>query len=294
MSMTNEQLVLRIQSGDNIADNMAQLWQQNKGYICKIVFRYTKYAEEDDLQQEAYLGLCDSVDHYDPEGGALFMTYAGYYIRQKISRYLRNNGIVRIPEGMLTLIWKYQKMQARWLSMYNRKPTEEEFCRCLGISRVTLKSVVKAAEKCRIQSLDVPIGEDEDATLYELVPGSDVGYDDMLERVEHEQLKAAIWPIVDGLPGRQPEVIRARFQENKTLREVGEDFGCTIENVRTIERKALRELRKPSRSKQLLPFLEDEVIRSRGMQYTGAEAFKRTWTSATEYVALKLAGEEMS
>ena len=49
--MTNEQLVIRIQAGDNIAEDMLQLWQQNRGYINKIVKAYIEYGEEDDLQQ---------------------------------------------------------------------------------------------------------------------------------------------------------------------------------------------------------------------------------------------------
>ncbi len=57
--MTNEQLVFRIRIGIDAADNMLQLWQQNRGLIGKIAGRYKHYADEEDLKQEGYFGLCE-------------------------------------------------------------------------------------------------------------------------------------------------------------------------------------------------------------------------------------------
>lgn len=65
--MTNEQLVLRIRAGENTAANMLQLWQQNQGLIGKIAGRYRHYADEEDLKQEGYFGLCAAVEHWEPE-----------------------------------------------------------------------------------------------------------------------------------------------------------------------------------------------------------------------------------
>ena len=59
--MTNEQLVALIRAGDNEAENMLVLWQQNKGFIYKIAMKYQGYAEIEDLLQEGYLGLCEAV-----------------------------------------------------------------------------------------------------------------------------------------------------------------------------------------------------------------------------------------
>lgn len=50
-AMTNEQLAIRIQAGIDVSDNMLQLWQQNRGFIYKLVNQYKTYAEEDDLEQ---------------------------------------------------------------------------------------------------------------------------------------------------------------------------------------------------------------------------------------------------
>ena len=92
--MENEQLVIRIRAGENVADNMLQLWQQNRGFIHKIVNQYKAYADEEDLEQEGYLGLNEAVRHYNPDEGVTFLHYAYYWIKQYIVRYIKGNGIV--------------------------------------------------------------------------------------------------------------------------------------------------------------------------------------------------------
>lgn len=77
-SMTNEQLVVRIQAGEETAANMLQLWQQNKGFVASIAKKYRGYAEMEDLMQEGYIGLNDAVAHYKEGKGALFTSYAAF------------------------------------------------------------------------------------------------------------------------------------------------------------------------------------------------------------------------
>ena len=76
--MDNEQLVPRIQAGDNEAENMLQLWKQNKGFIAMIARRYSAGAEMEDLEQEGYIALCEAVQHYDPTRGLSFISYAAF------------------------------------------------------------------------------------------------------------------------------------------------------------------------------------------------------------------------
>ena len=79
--MTNEQLVIRIKAGIDVANNMLQLWQQNQGYITSIAKRFQGYEDKEDLMQQGYIGLCNAVDGYNPDEGVLFLTYAGFWIR---------------------------------------------------------------------------------------------------------------------------------------------------------------------------------------------------------------------
>lgn len=284
--MTNDQLALRIRAGEDTAGNMLKLWQQNQRIICKTVNYYSAYGEKEDLLQEGFLGLCEAVRHWKPDGGASFMTYAVYWIKQGIGRYIKSNGTIRIPEFAQTRVKEYQRMEKQWLLEFGRKPTQMEACRYLDISPAILRQIEKDIQMEQIQSLDVSIGEDEGGTMYDLVPGSSDLEESIVDRVQQEQLRAVVWPLVDELPGQQPAIIRKRYLEGKTLQTTGDDLGVTPERARTIEANALRELRKPSRSRRLRPFLEDERIYSGALRGNGVGNFNRTWTSSTERLAM--------
>ena len=86
--LTNEQLVTLIRAGENEADNMLKLWQQNQGYIGKIAMSYQAYEDIEDLKQQGYIGLCHAVNSYRPDEGVLFMSYAAFWIRQSMQRYI--------------------------------------------------------------------------------------------------------------------------------------------------------------------------------------------------------------
>lgn len=81
-------------------------------------------------------------------------------------------------------------------------------------------------------------------------------------------------------------MIRMRYQDNMTLKEVGEAIGTSYQYARDLQAKALRKLGLPKYTDVLRSFVFDEEIRSRGMKGTGVDNFNRTWTSATEREAL--------
>ena len=290
--MTNEQLAIRIKAGIDVANNMLQLWQQNRGFIHKIVNQYKAYADAEDLEQEGYLGLSAAVEHYNSDEGVTFLHYASFWIKQYMSRYIKSNGTIRLPEFMQGRIREYNKMVQKWQQNYHRKPTDGEICHFLDLSWEMLENLKKAVQMAKIGSLDVPIGEDEDCSLYDLIPGSmdeEEQVESMvLEKVQKEELCAVVWPLVDSLTDDQAKTIRARYQDNMTFREIAEDQGVSVEMARQRERQGLRELRKPSKSKLLRPFLpDDNRIYSMGLQGNGVGSFNRTWTSSTERVALR-------
>lgn len=286
--MTNEELVARIQAGIDEADNMLQLWQQNKGLIHTIARKYAAYEDIEDLEQQGYLGLCDAVQGYRPEEGAAFSHYAWIWIKQNIQRYIDDcSTAVRIPSHRRQEIVRYRRACAAFEKNCGRKPTDWEMSRLLDVNRETVDRIKEAAQMGSAASLDTPIGEDTEDTIGDLQPGAADVEGSVLDAIQKEQLKAVIWPLVDSLPGKQPAVIRMRYQEGLTLKECGERLGIAMQGARTHEGNAFRELRKPSRANQLKPFLNDYIY-SRATQGNGAGTFARTWTSSTERVALKL------
>lgn len=240
------------------------------------------------MQQEAYLGLCEAIRHYNPEEEVPFITYAGYWIRQQIGRYIKSNGTVRLPEHIQARVKEYKQMVLKWKVTIGRKPTDREICHYLRISREKLENIKKTVQMAKIGSLDVPVGEDGECSMYDLLPSAINEEEQVIEKIQQEELKEVLWSLVDALPGEQPKIIRLRYQNGMTLRAIAEDKGVTLETIRQQERKGLGELRKPSKSKLLRPFLpDDDRIYSMGLQGNGVGSFNRTWTSSTERVALK-------
>lgn len=295
--MTNEQLVIRIKARENIADNLEQLYNQTRRFIHSIAWRFRGSGEMEDLEQEGYLALYDAIDGFDPAAGCKFLTYAEYWIRQRMQRYLQMNGsCMRLPVHCQERVRRYERFLSEFEREYGREPSEWEAQSNFGFTLEQIEDIKKSVCIARLGSLDTPVkGLDggEDTTLSELVADPANLEEEVLDRVERETLRTVLWDCVDSLEGRQPEVIRQRYQEGRTLADIGAEYGLTINAIRQMESKALRELRKSRNTNLLRPFIpEDEKIYSMGLVGNGVGRFNRTWTSSTERAALKYMDRE--
>ncbi len=289
--MTNEQLVIRIKAGEDVAGNMEQLYSQVRRFIHTVAWKYRDSGELEDLEQEGYLALYPAIDGYDPAQGVRFLTYAEYHIRQRMRRYLQMNGsCLRLPVHCLDKVQKYKRFCSSFQQEYGREPSGREAAAFMGLTREQVEDIRENACMARLGSLDSPVkGIDggEDTTIGDMVASAEDMEGDVVERMQQEQLKAELWDCVDSLPGQQPAVIRMRFQENMTMEAIGQEYGRSGEAVRQMQAKALRELRKPRYAKRLRPFLPDaDRIYSMALVGNGAGKFNLTWTSSTERVAL--------
>lgn len=286
---TNEQLVQKIKAGEDMTGNMGKLWQQNRNFVYLIARKYAKTETDiDDLMQEGYLALYRAVDGYDLSAGVPFISYAAYQIRQGLRRYWQNNRYIHIPIYTQDNILKYQKFLNAYQVQFGKNPTKEQVCCYMGIDYDSLDRLKTAAEAGKAGSMDKEIEGADGVTFGDTIEDPENHYDVVLDNLEREQLKNILWPLVDGLPGKAPAVIRMRYQDGLTLKEAGESIGITIEAARQWQRKGIIELRKPSRSELLRQFYKDGEIYSNGITGCGVERFKRSWTSSTERTAIEL------
>ena len=291
--MTNEQLAVRIRAGENVGDNMAILYDQVKDFIHAMAYKYHGQGELEDLEQEGFLALYDAIDHYEADQGVKFLTYASHWIRQRMQKYIQNTGSpLRLSAGRPKAIRKYRKCCTEFQTEQGRKPTEAELCRSLWLTLEQLREIQYDACMTAVKSLDAPIkgaeGE-EDTTLGELAASATDPCEELLDRLEQEELCSVLWQCVDSLPGKQPDVIRSRYKDNMTMKQCGQFCGISEAEARKQQLKALRSLRTGKNAKLLYPFvLEDERIYSGALIGNGVERFNHTWTSSTERVALEL------
>ena len=291
--MTNEQLAARIRAGENVGNNMAILYDQVKDFIHAMAYKYHGQGELEDLEQEGFLALYDAIDHYEADQGVKFLTYASHWIRQRMQKYIQNTGSpLRLSAGRQEAIRKYRKFCTEFQAEQGCKPTEAELCRSLWITLEQLREIQYDACMTAVKSLDAPIkgaeGE-EDITLGELAASAADPCEELLDRLEQEELCSILWQCVDSLPGKQPDVIRSRYKDNLTMKQCGQFCGISEAEVRKQQLKALRSLRSGENAKKLRPFLpEDAWIYSGALIGNGVERFNHTWTSSTERVALEL------
>ena len=287
--MTNEELVLLIQNTDDKRKHLEELYISNTGLIKKIANRYKSYADYDDLCQEGFFGLVKAAVSWTEEGGAKFSTYAGYYIRTYMQKYIQNNGnVVRLPANLRIQIMKMKKITDECIKIKARKPTIHEISLKMQLSERQINRIIEDALFLDIRSTnEILSSEDESISLEDTIADSRDLIGMVEEAIQNEQLKEVLWGIVDSLDSDQAKIIHEKYQNRVNNDQIAVIMGTTPSSVRTLEYKAFRELRKPRNARKLEPFLmSDSRIFSISTNQTGVTSFNRTWTSSTERAVL--------
>ena len=200
--------------------------------------------EDEDVVQEANLGLAQAASRFDPRQGTRFSTYATWWIRQATSRGLATSSrAVRLPHNKHDALTKLHGTRAHLQGELGRDPTEEELAQALGLPLERLRELL-ALEDLPL-SLDAPVGEEKDGFFGDLLPSAGPGPEEVaLKRLEEETLEKALAK----LDGRTREALSLRFGLDgggeRTLEEVGRALGVSRERARQIVAAGLRRLAK--------------------------------------------------
>lgn len=285
MAYDNETLVERIRGGFSISENMQSLYEGNLPLIKKFLKPYTTYECEADLLQESYFGLWEAVQHYETSKNVRFMTYAEYWIKQSVQRYLENCGsTIRIPAHTRAKMSRLRRATSQLRQEQGREPTVAQIAALLGVSVEEVQEIQGYMQG--VASLDTPISDVNSLTLADTLQADFRLEDETIDKMYAEHSKSELWGIVERYTDTgENDIIKEIFLHNKSMAQVSREQGLSFDSVRQIKEKGLRRLRMGKARRELL---EKFYIAEAGLYRGGLNNYKEhDFTSIVEHLAIK-------
>lgn len=222
----------------------------NLRFVVKIAYEYKGYgAKILDLVQEGSIGLMQAVKRFDPDKGYRLITYAVFWIRSYIHKFLM--GSVRMikvgtSRAHRKLFFKLRALKGKLAAegMEDRSEVMEAASKEFGVTVEDVEEMDRHLSG-RDASLDAPVG-DSSTALSELLPAEQETQEDMVARLEIEADRSArLETAMETLDAREREIVLRRHlsEEPLQLKELGEQMGITKQRVAQLERRALKKLR---------------------------------------------------
>lgn len=192
-----------------------------------------------DLINSGNYGLIQSIDHYDPDRGYHFISFAVWYIRREIIRSLYNNGrTIRYPITYISNITKVKKAYDNFVTKYQKDPTDEELIELTNLTQKQYKSVIMDKSYC--QSIDSPITDDGKTTVEDTLTEDPKPFTDVFT-------KDTINNSLKTLNPREYKVISEFYgldgNYERSIKDIAKEMNLGDERIRQIRKSAIKKLK---------------------------------------------------
>jgi RNA polymerase sigma-32 factor len=220
----------------------------NLRLVVKIALEFARASRNVlDLIQEGNVGLMEAVKNFDPYRGIRFPSYAVWWVRAYIYRYLINNWrLVKIgtTQAQRKLFFNLRKESER-LEAQGFAPQPKLLAQRIGVKESEVREMQERMAQSEV-SLDQPAGANSDATLVDVLPDASGNPEDEAAAIEWRNFaREQVEEFAETLTDKEREIFRSRLltEEPITLAEVGQRFGISRERVRQIETRLKRRLK---------------------------------------------------
>ncbi len=235
----------------------ARLVTSNLRLVVKIAFEYRRaYRNIMDLIQEGNIGLMQAVKKYDPSRGVKLSSYAAWWIRAYILRFVLNNWrLVKLgtTQAQRKLFFNLNKERSRLVAM-GEEPTPALLADRMGVTEREVIDMERRLQGHDV-SLDAEINDSEGRPLTRLdmlVDSGDLQDTQIHDARFDDEVQAKLNEFARPLTDKEDFIFRNRLivEDPMTLQEIGDTFGVSRERVRQIEKRLLSKLRR---------YLEDQL-----------------------------------
>ncbi len=222
----------------------------NLRFVVKVAFEFGSYGLDPlDLIQEGNMGLMKAVEKFDPHRGNRLISYAIWWIRAYIMKYIITNwSLVKIgtTEAQKKLFYKIGKIRAMLKPEHGDPGSAyKTVARELNVPEKDVAEIEQRMST-RDTSLDSVRRDDMDSTLVDSVPDERMNQEELLAEMEEATfLKNRVREAINHLSRKQRVVVEKRVlaEERIPLREIGKKLNLSGERVRQIEQEALSDLK---------------------------------------------------
>lgn len=201
--------------------------------VYSIARKYCHNSDDlEDLYQVGNIGLIEAFKHYKKDSDAKFSTYAHFYIRGEILKYLRENRTIKINYETDKFIRNIAKVKEYLIQVNSCEPSIEEIAEFLEVS---VNDIVNAMnQSLSVKSLDYELNEDGDNNLYDYESYTEKGYDIDLLTIKEELVKLSPF---------ERKLIESRYFEDKSQSETSKLLGISQVQVSRNENKILAKIK---------------------------------------------------
>lgn len=213
----------------------AELVEMFRPLALHLANRYARRGQDaDDLQQVAMLGLLNAIDRFDPEYGSRFVSFAVPTITGELKRYFRDAGWgIGVPRRLKDARVLTQRANSELAQRLGRRPTVDEIARHTGLHPEDVTDAAALGNAYQPDGLDAPIGK---KTAFDFVGMTDDRFDLIVDL-------NALGSILETRSDRDRELIRLRFVESLTQRQIAERLGISQMHVSRLLAACLEDIR---------------------------------------------------